>query len=85
MFNLGAREQRSWVSVGHPDIRTLTSAPRHCPQKCVFRAGLMVRPFFVREREDDWAHPHFKVVVENRALTGVPRRASARRAETIQT
>jgi hypothetical protein len=33
-----------------PDIRTLTSTPRHCPQKCVFQAGLMVRPFFVRER-----------------------------------
>jgi hypothetical protein len=48
---LGDPEQRSWVSVGHPDVQTLTTAPRCCPRMRVFQAGLMVRPFSIKTYE----------------------------------
>ena len=48
---LGDPEQRSWVSVGHPDLQTLTTAPRCCPRMRVFQAGLMVRPFSIKTYE----------------------------------
>lgn len=48
---LGDPEQRSWVSVGHPDVQTLTTAPRCCPRVRVFQAGLMVRPFCIKTYE----------------------------------